>query len=236
MKHVLSVPTSFAWENNLCFVSRSQRIQWVFVGAMFVACFAMSVHAQTGPVRPPNIVFILADDLGYGDLGCYGQTKIRTPHLDRMAREGMRLTQHYSGNAVCAPSRCVLMTGLHPGHAQVRNNVSYKPEGQEPLLPNTPTLARILQSHGYATGGFGKWGLGASRSTGDPLKQGIDRWYGYICQGVAHNFYPTHLWDNDRQIELCNPAFSAHDQFVKMKIQRNRKATGGSKANITRPI
>ena len=171
------------------------------------------LHSGGAAMAGPNVVFIIADDLGYGDLGCYGQTKIRTPHIDQMAAEGMRFTQHYSGNAVCAPSRCVLMTGRHPGHAQVRNNREYKPEGQEPLLAGTLTIPRQLKEGGYATGGFGKWGLGGPGSTGEPLKQGIDRWYGYNCQGVAHNYYATYLWDDGRKVDLSNPAFSAHDEF-----------------------
>ena len=183
--------------------------------ALAVLCFAPLAPlgaAESKPVRP-NIVFLLADDLGYGDVGCYGQTKIRTPNIDRLAAEGLRFTQHYSGNAVCAPSRCVLMTGKHPGHAYVRNNRSYKPEGQEPLPADTVTLPKLLQSAGYATGGFGKWGLGGPSTSGDPLKQGIRRWFGYNCQGVAHNYYPTYLWDDDRKFPLPNPEFSAHDEF-----------------------
>lgn len=158
----------------------------------------------------PNIVFVLADDLGYGDIGSFGQKKIRTPNLDRLAKEGMRLTRHYSGNAVCAPSRCVLMTGMHPGHAIVRNNVGVAPEGQYPLPKDTETLPRRLQRLGYATGAFGKWGLGGPGTSGDPLNQGIDRFYGFNCQSVAHNYYPTYLWDNDRKVTLRNPDFSAH--------------------------
>jgi len=164
-------------------------------------------------VSPPNIIFILADDLGYGDLGCFGQKKIRTPNLDRMAAEGIRLTQHYAGNAVCAPSRCVLMTGRHPGHAFVRDNREVKPEGQVPLPADTITLAKLLKQQGYATGAFGKWGLGGPGSSGDPLKQGFDRFYGYNCQRVAHNYYPTYLWDNDRRLSLNNPDFSAHQKL-----------------------
>ncbi len=161
----------------------------------------------------PNIVFILADDLGYGDLGCYGQTKIHTPRIDRMAAEGMRFTQLYSGNAVCAPSRCVLMTGKHPGHAFVRNNREYKPEGQEPLPAGTVTIPGLLKAAGYVTGGFGKWGLGGPDSSGAPLNQGMVRFFGYNCQAVAHNFFPTYLWDDGRKADLANPAFSAHDQL-----------------------
>ncbi len=159
--------------------------------------------------RPPNVVFIIADDLGYGDVGSFGQKKIRTPHLDRMAAEGMRLTRHYSGNAVCAPSRCVLMTGRHPGHAFIRDNRSIQPEGQWPIPADTVTLAKLFRERGYAVGGFGKWGLGGPGTTGEPMRQGFTRWYGYNCQGVAHNFYPTHLWDNDRQVPLQNAKFAS---------------------------
>ena len=112
----------------------------------------------------PNIVFILADDLGYRELGCYGQTKIRTPHLDQLAAEGLRLTQHYSGNAVCAPSRCVLMTGRDPGHAWIRNNSEMQPEGQKPIPASEVTIAELLKAQGYVTGAFGKWGLSATCS------------------------------------------------------------------------
>ena len=183
------------------------------VGAIVAAVFPnQSGRGGEKPPRP-NFVFILADDLGYGDLGCYGQTRIRTPNLDRLAAEGMRFTQHYAGSAVCAPSRCVLMTGKHPGHAAVRDNREQKPEGQEPLPEEEITLPELLRSAGYVTGGFGKWGLGGPGTSGDPLKQGIDRWFGYNCQRLAHNFYPTYLWDNDRKVALENPAFPAHDVF-----------------------
>jgi arylsulfatase A-like enzyme len=168
--------------------------------------------AAAGP-PPPNVVFILCDDLGYGDLGCFGQKKIRTPNIDRLAAEGMRFTQHYSGNAVCAPARCVLMTGQHPGHAFIRDNLGVKPEGQYPIPADTVTLAKLFRQQGYVTGGFGKWGLGGPGSSGDPLRQGFDRFYGYNCQSVAHNYYPTYLWDNDRRVPLANPAFSAHQKF-----------------------
>jgi len=178
------------------------------------ACGCLLLAAAESPAaeesRPPNIVFILADDLGYGDLGCYGSTKIRTTNIDRLAVEGMRLTRHYSGNAVCAPSRCVLMTGLHPGHAFIRNNRTVGEEGQYPIPAGTRTLARRLQQAGYACGAFGKWGLGGPESEGAPLKQGVDRFFGYNCQGFAHNFYPVSLWDNDRRLPLNNPPFKAH--------------------------
>ena len=178
---------------------------------------AAGLLAPAGAADPrrPNIVFVLADDLGYGDLGCYGQTKIRTPNLDRLAAEGVRLTTHYSGNAVCAPSRCVLMTGYHPGHAFIRTNQQYRKgeEGQYPIPTDTVTLPKLLKTLGYTTGAFGKWGLGAPGTSGEPLRQGIDRFFGYNCQAVAHNFYPTHLWDNDKRVALDNPAFSAHQKL-----------------------
>ena len=163
----------------------------------------------------PNIVFLLADDLGYGELGCYGQQKIRTPHLDQMAAEGMRFTQFYSGAPVCAPSRCVLMTGKHLGHAYIRDNRQAKPgaEGQEPIPDETVTLAETLKAAGYATGAMGKWGLGPPGSSGDPNKQGFDLFFGYNCQAHAHNFYPTYLWRNDQHVTLNNPAFSAHQKL-----------------------
>ena len=170
--------------------------------------------------RPPNLVFILADDLGYGDIGSFGQTRIRTPNLDRLAAGGMRFTRHYSGNAVCAPSRCVLMTGRHPGHAFIRDNRDANQgnrgafaEGQVALPAGTRTLPSLLKARGYATGAFGKWGLGPPGSEGDPLRQGFDRFFGYNCQRVAHNYYPTSLWDNATVRPLQNLAFAAHQKL-----------------------
>lgn len=168
----------------------------------------------------PNIVFLLADDLGLGDVGCYGQTKIRTPNLDRLAAEGMRFTSFYSGHNVCAPSRCVLMTGLHPGHAYIRENKQAKAlglpfeEGQAPVPENYLTLPLNFKNIGYVSGAFGKWGLGPVGSSGDPLKQGFDRFFGYNCQAAAHNYYPAALWDNDQQITLPNDPFSAHQKLA----------------------
>lgn len=150
----------------------------------------------------PNIVLIVADDLGYGDLGCYGQKKTATPNLDQLAAAGMRFTQFYSGTTVCAPSRASLMTGLHTGHTPVRGNRGFKPEGQYPLPDSILTMAEVLKEAGYATAAFGKWGLGYPGSTGEPLKQGIERFYGYNCKSQAHNYYPDHLWDNDKRIDF----------------------------------
>jgi arylsulfatase A-like enzyme len=156
--------------------------------------------------QPPNIVLIMADDLGYAELGCYGQQRIKTPNIDRLAAEGMRFTQYYTGSAVCAPARCTLMTGMHGGHAYVRDNAevgswdSYR--GQLPLPAGTVTLASVLKQAGYTTGAFGKWGAGEVGSSGDPLRLGFDRFFGYNCQRHAHNLYPRYLIDNAAQRPL----------------------------------
>lgn len=150
----------------------------------------------------PNIIYILADDLGYGDLSCYGQKRFQTPNIDRMAREGMLFTQHYAGCAVSAPSRSSLMTGQTTGHTPIRGNKEYNTEGQWPLPANTVTIAKLLKEAGYATGGFGKWGLGYPGSEGDPNHQGFDEFYGFNCQRLAHNYYPSYLWDNQKKVML----------------------------------
>lgn len=150
----------------------------------------------------PNIIFILADDLGYGDVGCYGQQKIATPNIDRLAKMGVRFTQFYSGSTVCAPARCSFMTGMHTGHAAIRGNVTIKPEGQMPLPDSVVTIAMLLKRAGYTTAAFGKWSLGFITTPGDPQKKGFDEFYGYNCQTLAHNYYPDHLWHNHDRIEL----------------------------------
>jgi len=147
--------------------------------------------------RKPNIIFILADDLGYGDLGCYGQKRIKTPNLDRLAAQGMRFTQCYAGSTVCAPSRASLMTGRHTGHARIRGNE------RVPLKPEDLTVAEALKQVGYATAIIGKWGLGNEETTGIPNRQGFDEWFGYLDQVHAHNYYPEYLWRNDRQWPLA---------------------------------
>ena len=157
----------------------------------------------------PNIIYVMADDLGYGELGCYGQAAIKTPHIDHMAAEGMRFTDCYAGSTVCAPSRCSLMTGLHTGHAYVRGNSEIKPGettfmGQLPLPAGTATLAGVLQRAGYATALVGKWGLGGPGSTGIPNKQGFDYFFGYLCQRHAHNAFPDFLYRNEEEMPLGN--------------------------------
>lgn len=163
--------------------------------------------------KRPNIVLILADDLGYGDLGCYGQEKIRTPNIDRLAAEGMRFTRFYCGAPVCAPSRCVLLTGKHLGHAAIRDNSEVQPEGQLPLPAEEATLGELLQAAGYRTAAIGKWGLGPPNSSGDPNRQGFDLFFGYNCQRHAHNYYPSYLYRNAERIALDNPPFAAHQKF-----------------------
>jgi len=161
--------------------------------------FNLILFAQS---QKPNIVLILADDLGYGDLGAYGQKKIETPNIDSLAKKGMLFTDFYAGAPVCAPSRSSLMTGQHTGHTYIRGNKEIEPEGQEPLAQNIQTFAMSLKNAGYKTGAFGKWGLGMVGTSGDPLKKGFDEFYGYNCQRQSHRYYPTHLWDNDERVEL----------------------------------
>lgn len=172
-----------------------------------LSCFLCLVflhhHLQAQKIKKqPNIIFIFADDLGYGDIGCYGQKKIETPNIDRLAKMGMRFTQFYSGSTVCAPARSSLMTGLHTGHTPVRGNRTFQPEGQTPLPDSTITFPMLLQKAGYTTAAFGKWSLGFITTTGDPKKKGIDEFYGYNCQSLAHNYYPDHLWHNHERIDL----------------------------------
>ena len=163
---------------------------------------------------PPNIIYILADDLGYGDLSCYGQTNFTTPNIDALAAQGMKFTQHYSGSTVCAPSRSALMTGLHTGHTPIRGNKEVQPEGQYPLPDEIITVAEMLKAKGYSTGVFGKWGLGYPGSEGDPLNQGFDTFFGYNCQRIAHNYYPQHLWDNRNKVMLDGNSGSKEEIYV----------------------
>lgn len=168
---------------------------------ILMAGILLATHVLLAAEKP-NIIYILADDLAQGDLGCYGQQKIKTPNLDKMAAQGIRFTQAYSGTTVCAPSRTSLMTGLHMGHSPVRANRELKGEGQLPLPEKTLTVAQLLKQQGYATACMGKWGMGMFDTTGSPLKKGFDRFYGYNCQRHAHSYFPTHLYDNDKQIAL----------------------------------
>lgn len=177
--------------------------QLIFMGSCFQG-FAQGTARAGAVATRPNIVLILADDMGYGDLGCYGQRLIATPHLDSLARAGMRFTQFYAGSPVCAPSRSVLLTGMHSGHTPIRGNLAVKPVGQWPLPDTVNTLAALLRKAGYATGAFGKWGLGYIGTVGDPVTRGFQEFFGYNSQTLAHNYYPDHLWWNDTRVEFPN--------------------------------
>jgi arylsulfatase A-like enzyme len=199
----------------------------------YVACLALfagllGTHATHGADSAPNIVFIMADDQGYGDVACYGSRHLLTPNIDQLAREGMRFSHCYSGSAVCAPSRCVLMTGLHPGHCTRRDNTATGALGSfagRPLVPlaaTDSTIASILKQRGYATGGFGKWGLGNPGTTGTPDKHGFDLFFGYLDQVHAHDYYTDHLVKNGgEKIPLKKgtyshiPIFDAALQFIR---------------------
>ncbi len=190
---------------------------YLHAGRLALGLLVASIPGTNPPHRtfdgPPNIVFILADDLGYGDLGCYGQREIRTPNLDRMAAEGLRFTQFYAGSTVCAPSRCVLMTGLHLGHAWIRGNARLD------LRPEDVTVAEVLKESGYTTGLFGKWGLGHEGTDGMPTRQGFDRFFGYLDQAHAHNYYPSFLVRGEERVALRNevPDEGARGQGVATK-------------------
>ncbi|MDH4057332.1 MAG: arylsulfatase [Cyclobacteriaceae bacterium] len=188
----------------------------------YVHVFAQ--NQKKSSARLPNIIYIYADDLGYGELGCYGQEKIKTPNLDRLAKEGIRFTQHYTGAPVCAPARAMLLTGKHSGHSYIRGNYELgefsddMEGGQMPLPEGLFTLPEMLKNAGYATGMSGKWGLGMAGTTGSPLNHGFDYYYGYLDQKQAHNFYPTHLWENDKWDTLNNPVINVHTRLDSTKV------------------
>ena len=200
----------------------------LLTSSLCILAGAAGVQAQTD--KPMNVIFILCDDMGYGDLGCYGQKYIQTPNLDRMAKEGMQFMQHYAGCPVSAPSRCSIQTGLHTGHTQIRGNREVNPEGQMPMVAGTYTIARLMKAAGYATGIFGKWGLGLPGSESTPNKMGYDEFYGYNCQRQAHTYYPNHLWHNETKIALPennNKARKSYSQDLihaqAMKFIRSKK-------------
>ncbi|MCI0334487.1 MAG: arylsulfatase [Planctomycetes bacterium] len=208
--------------------------RWVAGRYLAAVVITLTIHlCALGTERAdrPNIVLIVADDLGYGELGCYGQKLIQTPRLDELARQGIRFTQFYCGAPVCAPSRCVLMTGKHSGHAAIRDNrqpdghnklsEKYDREfpGQEPLPKDEVTIAELLKARGYATGAMGKWGLGIVGTTGDPNRQGFDLFYGFLCQYQAHNHYPKFLWRNATKESLPgNDATRTGDTYAQDKF------------------
>jgi len=194
---------------------------FLFSTILMLGLSSCQEHKKTELINSkPNIIYILADDLGYGDLSCYGQTKFSTPNIDALAKEGILFTQHYAGSSVCAPSRSSLLTGLHTGHTPVRGNKEVRPEGQWPLPDSSYTIAELLKDNGYATGAFGKWGLGYPNSEGDPLNQGFDTFYGYNCQRLGHHYYPYHLWDNDKKVFLKDNMGTKKGQYAPSLIHK----------------
>lgn len=178
--------------------------RYLFFTLIIIACRKEKVPEVQSQNLKPNIIYIMADDLGYADVGCYGQKLIKTPNIDQLAAEGMRFTNHYAGTSVCAPSRCVLMTGMHMGNVEIRGNKQWQPQGQMPISKETVTVAEKMKEAGYATGMIGKWGLGNTVTTGDPNKQGWDFFYGYTDQVLAHNYWPEYLIKNGEKIYLEN--------------------------------
>ena len=191
-------------------------IKNLILSTVLILFLSHSIYAQS---QKPNIVLIMADDLGIGDLGAYGQTKIKTPNLDKLALNGAKFTQFYAGTSVCAPSRASLMTGMHTGHTYVRGNKEIEPEGQEPLADSIRTFAMDLQQAGYATGAFGKWGLGMVGTSGDPNLKGFDTFYGYNCQRQSHRYYPNHLWHNNKRIVLQGNDLTNKVHYAPILIQ-----------------
>ena len=174
----------------------------------------LSLSADT---KKPNIIYILADDAGIGDFGCYGGKHIKTPHIDKMAEEGMRFTNHYSGAASCAPSRSTLMTGMHLGHCYVRSN------GGTAIRDQEVTVAEILKNEGYSTGCVGKWSLGDPGTSGVPTKQGFDMFCGYLDQRRAHRYYPNYIWKNDKKVELKNNSKERHTYIHDMFVNESKQ-------------
>lgn len=209
-------------------------LRMLFLLFCTIFCLSCSVGPSTVSSDKPNIILILVDDLGYGDIGVNGQKYIETPNIDQMAREGMALSQFYSGSPVCAPSRSALMTGMHSGHTHIRGNKEIQPEGQEPILDSLITIGEVLKSGGYATGAFGKWGLGFIGTEGDPLNQGFDEFYGYNCQRQSHRYYPNHLWSNDKRVEILDNNPQNENGYAPDLIQR--KALGFIEKNAKKPF
>ena len=202
------------------------------LGSLLALGFLSAAQIVFATDLKPNIIFIMVDDLGYGDPGCYGQKEIKTPHIDRMATQGMRFTQCYAGSTVCAPTRCVLMTGKHTGHARIRGNSGFLGPQREPflvpLLEEDVTVAEVLKSAGYTTGVMGKWGLGEPGTTGIPNRQGFDEWMGFLNQRHAHGFYPEYIWENYEMVSLDGNLGGhqgewIHDRFTQFALDFIKK-------------
>jgi len=210
-------------------------MKWRYlIGILVLTSLFSQCKVAVNDERPPNVVFILADDLGYGDLSCYGQTKFSTPNIDALAKGGLVFTQHYSGSTVCAPSRSALLTGLHTGHTFIRGNKEVQPEGQYPLADSVITLAEIFKSNGYTTGMFGKWGLGYPGSEGDPMKQGFDTFTGFNCQRLGHNYFPPSLWYNDKKVAIPENDGIGNGSYAPDRIHQS--ALDFIKTNKDRPF
>lgn len=195
--------------------------KYILLVLLLTGVFQYNSLAQNTKTQRPNIIFILADDLGYGDVGFNGQKLIKTPNIDLLTKEGMKFNQFYAGTSVCAPSRSSLLSGQHTGHTFIRGNKSVEPEGQQPIADSVVTVAEILKKAGYITGAFGKWGLGPVGSEGDPNKQGFDQFYGYNCQSLAHRYYPDHLWNNQKKIVLeANQNLMYNKEYAPDLIQK----------------
>ncbi|AWW33302.1 arylsulfatase [Echinicola strongylocentroti] len=182
--------------------TKSSDVVMVLSAIMALTACGPTTSTEAQDSTKPNIIYILADDMGYADMGAYGQEKIETPNLDALAESGMMFMNHYTGSTVCAPSRSALMTGLHTGHTPIRGNKEYQPEGQEALPDSVLTIGKMMKKAGYVTGAFGKWGLGFVGTEGDPNNQGLDYFFGYNCQRQAHRYYPEYLWENDQKVFL----------------------------------
>ncbi len=200
-------------------MKKSHKLPLLTLAAPVAMAIPAISFSQNQTAVKPNIIYIYLDDMGYGEPGCYGQEKIQTPNIDKLAAEGMRFTQHYSGAPVSAPSRCMLMTGKHAGHSYIRGNYELggfedsTEAGQMPLPDGIFTIPKMMKQAGYVTGAIGKWGLGMSNNTGSPNQQGFDYFYGYLCQKQAHNFYPSHLWENGQWDTLHNGYIKVHQKI-----------------------
>jgi arylsulfatase A len=187
---------------------------------LFIFILLSSFNKKQGPPPLlPNVILIVADDLGYGDVSCYGQTKFHTPNIDQLAKEGMLFTQHYAGAPVCAPSRCALLTGRHTGHASIRGNRKTNKEGDYPLPEADVTIQQMFQKEGYTTGMFGKWGLGYPGSSGDVINKGTDFFFGYYGHLAAHNYYPEYLWNNDDKFFINKNNHYSNNVYAPALIQ-----------------
>lgn len=215
-------------------MNRRDFIKTVGVGAFSLFAAPSLQAAQGRQGNKPNVIYILADDLGYGDLGCYGQKLIKTPNIDSMAAQGMKFTQHYAGSTLCAPSRCSLMTGKHTGHTFVRNNKVMPFEGNLPIPKNDVTIAEVMKKGGYITACIGKWGIGYPGSEGDPNNQGFDHWFGYNCQRQAHSYYPDHLWRNADKVELAGNKNGGQKEYSHDLL--TKEALGFIEDNSSKPF